>query len=105
MTLSQALTWARIEAQYKNINEQTIGIVFFGTPHRGGESASYGNVLTNIATNIMPASRLVSALQTNSDQLMRLASEFKFQLSKYQIVSFYELRPMSSSLVSLSAKK
>ena len=76
-----------------------------GTPHRGSEKASYGKVLAKIATIVMnkPSSRLVPALKRNSDELMRLTSDFKFQLSNYQVVSFYEMKPMkfSSTLVSL----
>src|SRR5436309_7324797 len=92
----QALFQARIEPQYRNINEHTIGIVFLGTPHRGSEKASYGKLLANLATAVMnkPTSRLVSALQANSDSLMRLTSDFKFQLPNYHVVSFYEMKPM-----------
>ncbi|KAH0541632.1 hypothetical protein FGG08_003922 [Glutinoglossum americanum] len=91
-----ALFQARIETQYSSINEHTIGIVFLGTPHRGSEKASYGKVLANLATTMMnkPTSRLVNALQVNSDSLMRLTSNFKSQLPNYHIVSFYEMRPM-----------
>lgn len=92
----QALTWASIEPQYKNINGHTVGIIFFETPHQGSEQTSYGKVLINIATTVLqkPTSRLIDALQTNSDQLLRLTSEFKFQLPKYKVASFYELKPM-----------
>ena len=76
--------WASIEAQYKNINERTIGIISFGTPHRGSENISYGKVLMNIAMSIMrrPTSRLVGALQTNSDQLMR---QLRIQVSTSEV--------------------
>jgi hypothetical protein len=100
---SQALTWGGTQLQYKAISENTKGVVFLGTPHRGSEKAVYGKVLANVATQVMrrPTSRLMSALQTNSDQLLRLTSEFEAQLPKYQVVSFYECKPMKifSSLV------
>ena|SRR5579862_2664016 len=99
----QALTWGETQPQYKAISKHTIGVIFFGTPHRGSEKAVYGKVLANIAANVMrrPTSRLISALQLNSDQLLRLSSEFEAQLPKYQVVSFYECKPMKifSSLV------
>lgn len=41
-----------------------------------------------------PPSRLIKALDTNSDVLLRLTADFKYQLSQYRIVSFYEQRPM-----------
>jgi hypothetical protein len=94
---------------YKSINEHTIGIVFLGTPHRGSEKASYGKILANIATTMMnkPTPRLISALQVNSGSLMRLTSDFKFQLPNYHVVSFYETRPMKifSTPVSLAMKR
>lgn len=83
--------------------------MFMGTPHQGSEKASYGKVLANVASTMMnkPTSRLLSALQTNSDTLSRLTDEFRFQLPNYQLVSFFEMKPikMFSTLVSLAAKK
>ena len=78
--------------------------MFLGTPHRGSEKAAYGKVLSNIATSVLnkPPSRLINALQVNSEALMRLTTEFRFQLPKYQVYSFYEMKPMKvfSTLVS-----
>ena len=78
--------------------------MFLGTPHRGSEKAEYGKVLANIATAVLnkPSPRLVNALQANSEALKRLTTDFRFQLPKYQVCSFYEMRPMKllSTLVS-----
>jgi len=95
--VKQALAWARIEPQYRCLEEMTIGILFFGTPHRGTEKAAYGAILAKIATTVLnkPNPSLLNALQTNSNELMRLSSEFKFRLAQYQVVSFYELKPMA----------
>lgn len=67
--------------------------------------ADYGRVLANVAswaTN-RPKSRLLPALENNSGTLTQLTSDFKYQFSKYQIASFYEMKPTSplSKLVSL----
>ncbi|MCJ1267070.1 hypothetical protein MMC22_006955, partial [Lobaria immixta] len=93
---SEALLQARLEPQYQFICDATLGIIFFGTPHRGSEKALYGTVLENIAQTMthQPNSRLLKALQTNSDVLLRLTSDFRHQLSQYHIVSFYEQQPM-----------
>ncbi|MCJ1255882.1 Kinesin light chain 3 [Lignoscripta atroalba] len=95
IVVKRALFQARIETQYKSIGESTVGIVFLGTPHRGSEKATYGKILANIATTASrrPTSQLLNALQVNSEFLMGLTSNFKFQLPNYQVVSFYELRP------------
>jgi hypothetical protein len=87
---------ARIEPQYSSICEFTIGIVFFGTPHRGSDKASYGKILENVASTVMhkPTSKLLSALQSNSDALARLTSDFRHQLPNYQVITFYETKPL-----------
>jgi hypothetical protein len=87
---------ARIEAQYSSICESTVGIVFFGTPHRGSDKATYGKILGNVASTVMhkPTSKLLSALQSNSDVLARLTSDFRHQLPNYQVVTFYETKPL-----------
>jgi hypothetical protein len=92
---------ARIDPQYQKINKHTVGIFFFGTPHRGSATANYGSVLANLASAFMntPNPRLIAALKTNSDTLLRLTSDFKFELPKYKIATFFELRtvtPMST---------
>ncbi|KAH8693883.1 hypothetical protein BGW36DRAFT_463515 [Talaromyces proteolyticus] len=96
IVVKQALLQARLEPRYQAIKNTTLGIIFFGTPHRGSEKATYGKVLVNFAQLIShrPPPRLMAALQTNSDILLRLTSDFRHQLPDYQIYSFYEQRPM-----------
>ena len=101
---SQAIVWAYVESQYQCIKDHTLGIVFFGTPHRGSDKAAYGKILSNVATSAMhrPKSKLLDALQSNSETLMKLTSEFKYRTPNIQIASFYETRPIRkfSSLAS-----
>ncbi|KAI9768501.1 MAG: hypothetical protein M1840_004911 [Geoglossum simile] len=91
-----ALFQARIEQRYNSISEYTTGIIFLGTPHRGSEGTAYGKVLATVATAVLnkPPPRLVNALKVNSGELMRLTTEFRFQLPKYQVYSFYEMKPV-----------
>ncbi|KAN0066955.1 vegetative incompatibility protein HET-E-1 [Elaphomyces granulatus] len=103
IVIKQALFQAKIEPQYQMISDVTVGIIFLGTPHRGSEKASYGEVLAKVATEVMhkPAPALVRALRANSEALMRLTTDFRFQMSQYQVCSFYEMKPMRifSSLI------
>lgn len=103
--VKQALVWAHREPRYQSIKDHTLGIVFFGTPHRGSGKANYGKTLANVAAGVMhkPKSKLIDALQSNSDTLMTLTREFKFDAPNIQIMTFYETKPMSifSSLVSV----
>lgn len=105
--VKQALAWAHREPRYQTLKDHTLGIVFFGTPHRGSEKANYGKTLANVATGVMhkPRSKLLNALQSNSDTLMRLTSDFKFEAPNMEIMTFYETKPTSifSGLVSKRA--
>ena len=95
LRVPKALLKAFLETRYHGIKDATIGILFLGTPHRGSNMADYGKVLANVAswaTN-RPSSRLLRDLQNNSDTLAHLTSDFKNQLSMYQIASFFELKP------------
>lgn len=78
------------------ISESTVGLIFLGAPHQGSEKAAYGKDLATVATTLLnkPPPRLVSALQVNSAALMRLSTNFRFQLPRYQVYSFYEMKPM-----------
>lgn len=101
----QALLQARLESRYQSMQDATLGLIFLGTPHRGSDKATYGKVLAMVAQSVThrPSARLLTALQTNSDVLLRLITDFRFQLPDYQVYSFYEQRPMtgSSSLVGM----
>ena len=101
--VKQALVWAHREPRYKPIKDHTLGIVFFGTPHQGSGKANYGKTLANLAAGVMhkPKSKLINALQSNSDTLMRLTSEFKFDAPNIQILTFYEMKPMGGIFKSL----
>ncbi|EXJ76155.1 uncharacterized protein A1O5_00663 [Cladophialophora psammophila CBS 110553] len=103
IVVKQALLQARLEPRFQSISDATLGLIFLGTPHRGSEKASYGNVLANVGKFLThgPSSRLLTALHANSDVLLRLNTDFRFQLPDYQVYSFYEQRPMKglSSLI------
>ncbi|KAK5202499.1 hypothetical protein LTR41_011753 [Exophiala xenobiotica] len=99
----EALFQARLESRYQSTNHATIDLIFLGTPHRGSDKATYGKVLANVVQFIsrIPPPRLLSALQTNSDVLPQLTTNFRFQLPDYEVYSFFELRPIKglSSLI------
>jgi hypothetical protein len=92
-----------LESRYLSIKDATVGLIFMGTPHRGSDKATYGKVLASVAQFISerPPQRLLNALQTNSDVLLQLTTDFCFQLPDFDVYSFFELRPMKglSSLV------
>ncbi|KAK7932936.1 hypothetical protein LTR80_011555 [Exophiala xenobiotica] len=92
IVVKQALLQARLEPLYQSIEEATLGLIFLGRLHRGSDKATYGKVLANVAQFIShrPLQRLLTALQTNSDVLLRLTTDFHFQLPDYEVYSFFE---------------
>ena len=67
---------------------------------------AYGNVLATVVTAVLnkPSPCLVNTLQVNSEKLMWLTTDFSFQLPKYQVYSFYEMRQMKIFSTLVSAK-
>lgn len=72
----------------------TYGIAFFATPHRGGNYATLGTVVSNIVnkTTHKPPSKLIEALQRDSSFLEKLDLDFRHQLEAFFYVSFFETR-------------
>ncbi|KAL1863051.1 hypothetical protein Daus18300_008207 [Diaporthe australafricana] len=74
----------------------TRGIIFLGTPHRGSNAASYGRVaylLTRFLAFQSANTKLLSALEKNSETLDRISTDFFQTLESYKnlrIASFSE---------------
>ncbi|KAH6649379.1 hypothetical protein F5144DRAFT_634706 [Chaetomium tenue] len=87
--------------------QSVTGIVFFGTPHRGSDTAKLGTLVgTMINTFLKAASAglqtkairtdLLRHLESDSKALQELADSVRDRLGSLQIVSFYETEPESS---------
>ena len=76
----------------KTIFSATKGILFFGTPHRGSESAGLGNHVARVANFCLakPRNQLVSGLKEGSEILERISQQFKGIHSNWELVSFTE---------------
>jgi hypothetical protein len=71
-----------------------VGIVFFGTPHRGGNGVSLGKTAVNIITAVSAEAKntLLDSLAKNSEVLENITRNFRSQLEDYQFVSCFETR-------------
>ena len=99
----QALILAYRNPSYSNILDSTIGILFFGTPHRGARGTpEMGIVLGNIVDMCLKSSGsrffmgktrkdLLASLSANSSTLRDVAQDFTHILDGLQIITFYEL--------------
>lgn len=83
------------------MHKLTVGIIFLGTPHQGTDAAEYTNILTNMAQRILhkPNPKVtLDALKRNCAFLLQLSKDFRHQISKYIIVSYYERKPLKTGL-------
>ncbi len=65
----------------KAIKLSTYGIIFFGTPHQGADSASWGKVLANVASIFRhTTTAILEHLETHSQWL-------EIQLEQYKSIS------------------
>lgn len=87
---------AKLNDKYASIRAATFGLVFFATPHRGGNHAKLGDLATKIARSVLfePRNTFMDNLKHNSLFSEHLQDEFRHQYEDYQILSFYETRPM-----------
>jgi hypothetical protein len=84
--------------EYRNIYEKTLGVVFFGTPHRGSDIAktfkhvSQGLNFTGLGNRFTGKMRsdLLTLLELGSDQLVELIKSFRNHTDTFSFVTFFE---------------
>ncbi|KAI1418947.1 hypothetical protein F5Y12DRAFT_721376 [Xylaria sp. FL1777] len=93
-----ALVHTKADATYKNIWESTIALVFFATPQQGGNHAGFGDIVASIGRCMTrnPGNTFMDALKSNSAVLSIITDDFRQMLEDFQIISFYETRPLGS---------
>ena len=92
--LEQALLTASLNRPYASIRQNTRAIVFFGTPHRGGNGATLGQHATNVVRFFTGSDRndLIRSLQRNSLHLAHLTADFKHICEDFNYLSIVETR-------------
>ena len=94
------------EPEFKDILDNTKGIAFLGTPHRGSDSAWWGAVVANIVKGLSMGtstnSRLVSDLKKDSTSLSSISTQFVHRTKGIRIYTFYETKKTGSIVVRLS---
>jgi hypothetical protein len=88
---------ARLGAIY----EDTIGVVFLGTPHRGSDKAGLAEIVGRIAkaTLRQPNKVLLRTLEEDSDVSERQRKSFASIGEKLEIACLFEEKPMSIGMV------
>ncbi|KAI9845130.1 MAG: hypothetical protein M1838_001858 [Thelocarpon superellum] len=81
---------------YGQIRESTYGLVFSGTPHRGGHGVGPGKIAARIVRAFTGASNndILRHLKRDSIFSQEVDDHFRAQLEDYKVVSFFETKPM-----------
>ena len=69
------------------------GILFFGTPHRGADLASFAVMIDKIISFFayQPSSTIVKNMEPDCDYLWQINDDFRGRADGMKICSFYEL--------------
>jgi hypothetical protein len=88
----QALVEAKLDESYRSILDATCLLVFFATPHRGGNYASVGDVAAKICTMALrtPTNDLLNTLKRNSNEATKRFQQARHIFEKCLVVSFFE---------------
>lgn len=90
---------------YEPVKGSTYGLVFFGTPHRGGRGTAFGSLAARIA-KFVSADRadndLLECLKANSLFTQEASDRFSHQLERYKVISFFETIPMKLGVRGIS---
>jgi hypothetical protein len=96
LVIKQALlTAVHNDRVYGDIKASTRCLVFFGTPHRGGNNVGLGKVASNIVTAISGGvnNNLLDYLAKDSLLTEYTNDDFRHQWTDYEVVTFFEKQP------------
>jgi hypothetical protein len=97
---------AKFQPRQQRVYQDTYGVIFLGTPHRGSPWAPWAKIATNLAKVALqsPSTALLDALQVDSAVLQIIADEFSKMIREdVKVHSFREEKGMSG-LYGLDAK-
>lgn len=94
LLVKQALIISQLNPKYECIYQSTFGLVFFATPHRGGNYANLADFAANIYSSTMgnPKNSLLEQLKKKSVLNDVSLDHFRYQSSRYEIVSYFETK-------------
>ena len=97
--IRQAIVLGRLNTRYAPISNATYGLVFFGTPHRGGNNAALGEVIASAVRFFLrkPANDYLNILRHNSFLAEGLRKNFKQLQDNFHVLSFFETLPMGKA--------
>ena len=94
LLVKQALITSKLNPEYECIYQSTFGLVFFATPHRGGNFADLAGFAANIYSSAMgnPKNSLLEQLEKKSVLNDVSLDHFRYQSGRYEIISYFETK-------------
>ena len=86
----QALVEAKLNEKYKSIVESTRLLVFFATPHRGGNHATIGDIAAKITRLGTFNNNLLDGLKRSSNEAARRFEQARHLFETCLAISFFE---------------
>lgn len=88
------------EDSVQNVFQSTIGVVFMGTPHRGSDVASVGDMVRRVAQTVLRMDtnpQIIRALGLDGPELELCHETFidQWQRSEFQVKTFQEAKPLT----------
>lgn len=96
LLVKQALVEARIDPLYRCLKASTYGLVFFATPHRGGEGVGVAQAAANVCSAFtgQPRNKLLESLKNKSLITELSSDQFRHQLNDYEVLTLVERRKL-----------
>ena len=100
LLVKQALVEAQLNPLYACIKSSTQGLVFFATPHSGGNHAGIAESAAKFCSTLTgePTNSLFDSLQKHSLLSEISKDHFRHQLNDYEVLSFIETREMEAKV-------
>ena len=94
LLVKQALVEAVLNPKYRCLKASTQALVFFATPHRGGEGAGVAETIANVYSALSgdPRNTLLESLKNKSLITELSSDQFRHQLNDYEVLSLIERR-------------
>ncbi|KAF2184941.1 hypothetical protein K469DRAFT_167222 [Zopfia rhizophila CBS 207.26] len=92
LVVKQALVEATLDVSYKSIVDATHLLVFFATPHQGGNHANLGEIVAKIVKVALqkPPNDLLDALKRDSNEAIRRFEQARHVFDGCLVVNFFE---------------
>ncbi|KAK4988131.1 hypothetical protein LTR50_004153 [Elasticomyces elasticus] len=97
LLIKEALVEATLDTSYREVLEATKLLVFFGTPHQGGNLTTVGDYAAKIYRSVArnPRNDIVESLRATSEIATKRYEQFRHQLENFRVISCYEGLPYS----------